>query len=108
MTDIMQAQESDLGRGITTFDETTLLNSISGIIEAGETYRTAYNSLVNYFANDVQKDVQGEVLNAFRDSFEGKRAELKAVNDFIDSIVSDLQTKTNTGTGVVEDLLPKI
>ena len=102
------AEESNLGAGVTTFDNAALQLAINKIRTAGEDYRTEYNKLANYFENELQQVVQGETLAAFKRCFDEEKTKLKAVNDFIDELLEPFQKKTNEGSDMIDDLNGRI
>lgn len=99
-----QAQESSLGSGITTFATGDLGDAIAKISAAGENYRSAYSKLESYFENDLKNAVQGDTLNDFKSCFDSRKAALKAVNDYVDELLSTLRTKTNEGADLADNL----
>lgn len=101
---MVYAEESNLGRRVVRFDALDLQNAIDKITEAGSEYRRVYNDLVGYFDNDLKNDVQGDTLPEFQNLFDKKRAQLNAVNDFIDDLLRAIRDKTNQGSDLADQL----
>ncbi len=102
------AEESDLGKGTTTFIGGDLTTAILTLNRVNENYRSLYSALSNYFTNDLKSAVGFAAYTGMNEDYDKRKPILQTVNDFLDELIRKLVKETGRGEDEIEDLISNL
>ena len=102
------AEESDLGKGNTSFIAGDLIKAITTLNSVNENYRSLYSALSNYFTNDLKSAVGLAAYTGMNEDYDKRKPILQRVNDFLDELIRKIIKETGRGEDEAEELLSNL